>query len=72
MFGPLGGSRLERDADKVSFPPYQATLSDSPKIIERQVELYGQDMQRLQANARSGIRHVADATRKNTGSAPEE
>jgi hypothetical protein len=65
-------SSRERNADEVSVAPYQATFADSPKIIERQIELDWQDVQVFQANARAGIRHVAHTTRKYIGLATEE
>ena len=67
-----GMSCLERDADKVTVAPHQARFTDGPKIIERQVKLYWQHVQPFQTNAGSGIRHVADATGKDTSLAAEK
>jgi hypothetical protein len=52
--------------------PYQAAFASRSKIIERHIEIDRQDVQPFQANACTGIRHVADTARKNTGMAVEK
>jgi hypothetical protein len=46
--------------------------SNRTKIVERQVKFNWENIQRFQANASAGIRHVADAACEYTGSSAEK
>jgi hypothetical protein len=63
---------FERDADEVTFPPYQAALSDGPKIVERETEVERNQVEAVQANASAVVGRIANVAIKNASSSFEE
>jgi hypothetical protein len=58
------GSGRERDADEISISPYQSAFADSPKIVERQIEVERKQVEAVQANARALVGRIANVQLK--------